>query len=491
MLRAMFGLVAAAALWAAWNGAVFTLHPDSAYRAESAWLIFAAVLILSRVLQRPSHSAPEISPAPRGMLVLIPIAASIVLYSPILSIGLLSDDFVLVPRALHVEWLHSSWVYVRPLPLAAWWAIDRIVPGALSFGAIHLFGVILHGVNAWLVFVVARRLGLPAFASAVAASLFLAWPFNVEAIAWLSAVFDACMTACVLAAVVIVRSDAEPSRLRVATVAILTAAAVASKESGITLPLLLALVAVFGPRSHWQRAMPYVIAAAAVVAIYLGLRFTLAPPPRDVYPNIVVIKNKMLTRPFGALAMGIHRDILRQAPWIGIAVAIGWAVLFARAARRWNALVFRIVMLSVCWVLISVLPLWTMFFVTDTLENSRYLYMASAMWAIAVSALIANGSAMGRAASAAAIALVAGCAMLAVAHQHWWRDAAAERDRVIAAWATVPADCDPKRATGLPDSVAGAYVFRNGFPEAVQKISATYSESCIAAWKDGTFSVTR
>lgn len=488
MLPSMFGLVAAAALWAAWNGVIFTIDPGTEHRAETAWLIFAAVLILSGLRQRASPSPPlDTSRATKPLFALIPVVASVALYAPILSIGLLSDDFILLPRALNGRWFDAAWVYVRPLPLAMWWAIDRVAPASQAIAAIHLFAVVVHGVNAWLVFVLAQRLSLSRAASVIAAALFLTWPFNVEAIAWPSAVFDACMTLFVLLAVIILRDEKKPSRINIAAMAMVTAAAVACKETGIILPLLLVLIAAFDERPHRWRVVPCIVASLAVVAIYLAMRFTLAPP-NNLYPQ-ELIKNKLLTRPFAALGFGVHRDVLKSAPWIAFGLAIGWVALLTRAAHKWNRRVFRTLLLAVCWVLVSVAPLWTMFYVTDTLENSRYLYLASTMWAIAVTALVANGQTMSRAARVLAVVAIAGSAVITLAHQRTWREAARERDRIIAAWAHVPAECDPWRATGLPDSVAGAYVFRNGFPDAVAIKSSIYSESCTAEWKDHAFVV--
>jgi hypothetical protein len=199
-----------------------------------------------------------------------------------------------------------------------------------------------------------------------------------------------------------------------------------------------------------------------------------------------LIKNKLLTRPFGALAFGLHQDILQFRP-IGVLLAVGWAWLLARAARKWDAQVFGVTAVAVGWVLISVAPLWTFFFVTDTLEGSRYVYLGSSFWSIAVVTLIANDTKLNRITFISATAIVLGCAAIVIVEQSPWREAAALRDRVTTAWRGVPAECDPRLATGLPDSVRGAYVFRNGFTESVTRPAAIYSESCKPYWAGGAF----
>ena len=50
---------------------------------------------------------------------------------------------------------------------------------------------------------------------------------------------------------------------------------------------------------------------------------------------------------------------------------------------------FELLAFATAWVLVSVSPLLTMFFVSDNLEGARYVYLGSAMWSVAVVALIA------------------------------------------------------------------------------------------------------
>jgi len=284
--------------------------------------------------------------------------------------------------------------------------------------------------------------------------------------------------------------DGRPSsRSQMIAVALLTAGAVACKETGVMLPVLLLWLVAFVPRQRRGSVARYALVAGAVTTTYLIARLLMAPP-HNVYPDIVLIKNKLLTRPFGALGLGIHRDILQRAPWIAIVLSIAWPALFARAARTWNADVFRLLAIATGWVLLSVAPLWTAFFVSDTLEGSRYLYLGSSLWSIAVAALIANATAMRRLAFVSCVALIGVCALVVLIEQQPWRQAAVVRSQIVEAWAAVPSECDPKRALKLPDTVAGAYVFRNGFAEAVGERGTRYSASCSAEWNGSAFSIT-
>jgi hypothetical protein len=55
--------------------------------------------------------------------------------------------------------------------------------------------------------------------------------------------------------------------------------------------------------------------------------------------------------------------------------------------------------------------------------------------------------------------------------QQAWREAAIVRDAVLDNTARVVAEsgCESVTVTALPDHVRGAFVFRNGFPEAVRQ----------------------
>lgn len=81
-------------------------------------------------------------------------------------------------------------------------------------------------------------------------------------------------------------------------------------------------------------------------------------------------------------------------------------------------------------------------------------------------------------------------------HLQPWQDASALRDRVIAAYAAESALCEPLGVSGLPDTNDGAYVFRNGFREAVGLADRNEGASdrsrppCSLEWTGDRFTVT-
>ena len=151
---------------------------------------------------------------------------------------------------------------------------------------------------------------------------------------------------------------------------------------------------------------------------------------------------------------------------LGVVVAVGTYAWRMDKMVKPSALVRCIVA-----VLVGVLPVYSMLFITADLENARYLYLPAVFWVIAV-----VGFATAPAASRIRPAVRVGLGLALAAgtigvqwHLATWREAARLRDRVLtAAQAAIDtASCSTASLAGAPDSVRGAYVFRNGLGEAM------------------------
>lgn len=100
----------------------------------------------------------------------------------------------------------------------------------------------------------------------------LVFPGNVEAVTWVSGVFDLVLAACVLSAVMIALEPGMPAPFAIAAMTVIAIAALAAKETGVVLPLIV-LVSVY---ARWgvRRALTCAPAMAALlcVAIYIAVR---------------------------------------------------------------------------------------------------------------------------------------------------------------------------------------------------------------------------
>jgi hypothetical protein len=142
------------------------------------------------------------------------------------------------------------------------------------------------------------------------------------------------------------------------------------------------------------------------------------------------------------------------------------------------------------WIVLSTLPLYGYFYVSPALEGSRYLYLGSAGLGLII-ALAGSGLPAGLA-TAVGTALT-GASVLAgvfgvLLHQQAWIAAAERRDDVLnAARVLTDSQCLDVTVTNLPDVRDGAYIFRNGFAEALMQSGvnapAVIADSaCVFEW---------
>jgi hypothetical protein len=460
------------------------------HRPESGWFAAATLGVLASLLRGDLATTidrrPEAREATRPWktwvaLVVLCLAA----YAGIIGTGLLSDDFVLLERAGAGQLTMGNEFY-RPLPLLVWSAWQSVGAGAPLF---HLTNVLLHGVNAGLVLAVARAVGLPRMAQFAAAVVFALHPVGVEAVTWISAFPDVLATTGTL---VTVLGSLAGSWLMTG---VGFAVAVLSKESGVAAPALAIAVCWAAGR---QLRLPVVGLGAVVLFVVWRLWFLPLPEEYLSTPSRYLVK-ELVTRTFGTLA----------APWSsGELATFGWALTAATCAACGLVILAnaraaivgpsRIVYAGMLWALLSVAPVYSYLFISEYMAGSRYLYLAGAGWALTVATLVSaeveRGGVRMQVALALAAVIGAGSLLAIQVRQQSWRDAAVVRDEVLesAARVLVNPKCETVAVTGLPDEVRGAFVFRNGFPEALRQRApdvrvVSSDASCVFEWTAAGF----
>jgi hypothetical protein len=215
-------------------------------------------------------------------------------------------------------------------------------------------------------------------------------------------------------------------------------------------------------------------ALALVTAVYLAIRLPmgiagdyLAAPTRYFFKQMVVIA-------FGTLATPWRAPLSLVEHWQSFAAVGLTMLLLVHAFMTWRGSERRTqrdVRLAL-WVLASIAPVFTLFFVGPTLEGSRYLYLASCAWSLVLADLIASVSERVSTPGVFGGVVEAIALVFTVSVQQEisiWQQAADLRDRVLADARTIrgKTGCAGTTFANVPDSVDGAYVFRNGFPEAI------------------------
>jgi hypothetical protein len=472
-------------------GFVFDLGATGRRHVESASYIFGLVWLLT-ALGRSRASVPpaNAAAAARGRASAALLAGAALLYGSTIGLGLFSDDFVLADRALARDWLPQP-DFIRPLPLAIW---SVLLDFSRDGAALHALSVALHGLNGVLVYLLGRRLGLPSSGAVASAALFVAYPSSVEAVVWPAAVHDLLVAASTLSFVLLAGRPSSPPVVAAATIVLL--AGLLSKESAVAIPVLAAIVWLrWGGRQ--TAGWPVLLAGAIVCALYLVVRTTfVAIPDAFARPPTQYMLKELITRPIGTLTLPWNTATADGWP----AIAFGWAaaIVGLAAAYAWRArkaVPVHVVVRCVLAVFVAVLPVYSALFITPDLENSRYLYVSTGFWTIALAAMAGTPERRTTTGLVLAAAAVAVGALGVRSHLSAWREAAALREQVLSSAVEVldRAECSPVSLAGAPDSVRGAYVFRNGLAEAIESRAgyrtapAADGSGCRFDWNGSTF----
>ncbi len=466
------------------------------FHIESYLFILVAGVLLAGLLggPRPGPVADANEPAPFVPSILGLggfVVAAAILYAPALSLGLLSDDYVLRAVGRTGEaWLFREGRFYRPLA--------SLLLAELSPGLLHALSVTLHGANAWLVLCLGAAMETHKGVALAGAGLFLTFPAAVEAVAWCSGIQDVLLTTTALLFVLVWRTN--QSMLSSALIALgLQLFALTTKETAAAFPLLGLVLWALSPRIAARRVVLLTCVAGLAVTTYAACRLSAGELPiGSAQPPSRWLLKEIFVRTFGALAVPWHEALGLAGLGLGIVVGILLPLVLATNAQVWPGArsgLWRSIRLS-AWVVASVAPVYSLLFVARNLEGSRYVYLAAAGWSLLLAELVGTALASyawGRRAAIAATTawMVAGVAATR-AHLGPWQEAARVRDRVLrsAESALRGASCEAAIFQDVPDNVEGAYVFRNGLSEALGLLPAGATEGnrrCLLVWNGRRF----
>jgi hypothetical protein len=464
------------------------------FQVEAAAFTFVAIGMLLKFVRGGPPGTPRrswaLGAAPLWTWVGF-FAVALALYWPVLSIGLLSDDFVFVERASRWHLGPVSPVLFRPVPLLVWAILLRVGGGPVT---LHLLNITLHATNACLTSRFVERWIPNRTWSICAGLLLLTAPLAPEAVAWCSGVFDLLATTLVLLSVIVARRyDDGPTLPTRVTFVALGIAAVGSKETaaiGAAIVLVDAIV-----RRKLSRELCVDSAALlGLVGLFGVLRLATA---YGVSPRVSkYLLQRGIFGAFGALAVPWHIDLIETRPWLailGVFLVVGLLMIFFvhGTSIRGGGLAVA----AVACVLLPIVPVWPMFFVAPDLQGARYVYLSTVGWS-ALIVLLASEPRDRAYLKSLPYAAVSGLLVMSVfgaaMQLQPWREAARLRDGVeAAALARAVSTCRSISLETPPDSIRGAYVFRNGLREAFARdlqVNVTPGEAqdgCAFQWSAG------
>ncbi len=382
------------------------------------------------------------------------LAPALLVLAGTLSVGFVSDDFYLIHRIVN-EGFFSGWggpggdMYFRPVTVLSYCA-DYAVYGLRPLGW-HLTNLLWHMTCSLLVFLLARALRGSDWEAFCAGYLFLLLACHSESAAWVSGRSDLIATAFCLASLPVFLKGS-PWAL------ILFAAGLLAKESVLVTPALWAVAGMHSPNRN-ARSRLLISLGALLAVVYAAARILTSTNVSDgvgnvslpeVPENLVRYSFRVFVPPLSEAA----RPFLARYPF-AVPLFLAAAVVTAAFITIRRALPVRKLAVPTLAFFVSLAPvIFLKVSLVDT-RSERFLYLPGAFAVTALAEWVFQ--VFGK--RTATILLIA-LALVQGAFLHGsvtnWRRAGEICSELIREPVSNP-----------PDTYRGAYVFRNGYREAL------------------------
>ncbi len=283
--------------------------------------------------------------------------------------------------------------YYRPLPFIAWKGMHALL-GRYDLFWFHLPPLLLHALNAYLLYRLARALRLGPVGAFLAALLFVVFPFHYQVVPWAGAVFHPLVTALVLGALLAYRcARVGGSRGWLAASFVCAVLALFTHEYAITLGMLIAGLELWlwrdGQVSAWR---PYALAYFALAGVYL-LWWAAVPKwpraysldPESLWRNALMF----LQAGLWPITLGWHwaPPALLARPELALA-ALGSLTLPLLGWLFWRAGALRWLLAAVIWLGVTALPVWATLSWEYLEDGARLYYLPGVGIALGWAALV-------------------------------------------------------------------------------------------------------
>ena len=351
----------------------------------------------------------------------------------------------------------------------------------------HLTNLIIHILNSFFIFLIFFIILKERYISMLSAFLFSLYPIHLESVAWISGRFDIlCAFFFLLAILFFLISHRNNSRFSFYYVLSLVSFifALFSKEMAIVLPLVLILFDLFfsgktellNVKNKLKIHFPYWLILFGYVImriIYLGNLGGYSYPEGKSFlfhGNLYYNLKNLVLRPFGPLFVPLNQSLFSNYIFIKNCILFILAVMiFASPFRK--KLNFKLLLFGLLFILLTVIPVFKILYVSETLEGARFLYLPSLGACLIIAALLKisffKKEFVGKTVNLV-IPLVVLILFMSAALRNGssWIKAAEISEKI--SYQTVDRIQNVKfpkviYALNLPDNYKGAYIFRNGF----------------------------
>lgn len=393
------------------------------------------------------------------------IAAAFILFWPTLGWTPFSDDHSALWNA-GVRGIPWRTGFFRPLSDFTF-RLGYLI-GGTDVPVHRSFNVFIHGINAFLLYVLCRQWGSGG-GSVLAGLLFLVYPFHQESIVWLVGRESALGTASIILGLV-VGGSALPVGLRSMLMAVIMFVGALCYESALLLLPLGLLIAWSRQINGFLSWRPLTFSLGLGTLAYFILRSASISTETDGYfdsllpqglPELFVRLPKALARLFLPPEPDTALQVMRG---VGLGIVLTMIIVLVRRSKELASIRGRLMLFALLMIMSCALAVIAGVS-TITSESDRFLLLPSAFLCGSLGVFLnCIGRPLLRYGSFAAMVGIF-LWQTAVNHAHW-RIASETTERCVEQLPAIPED-GRLWVSDLPEQRYGAFIFRNGFPEAM------------------------
>lgn len=408
------------------------------------------------------------------------------LYFRILNNFFVSDDFHWLSLARSRAWDWSIFFTnyeglkvggsYNPFIFVLWKILS--VPFGLHYQWYHVVSIFLHASNAWLVYILAKKLlnkqQKSAYWASIAGLFFLLWPVQVEVVSWIAAWPHLWATLFYLASLIFYIKFLEAKKnISLILALIFFILAIFTKEIAMTLPVAIFIISwQLNHEVAWKKIWPFFL----VSVIFFVLRWQATAQLFGYYGQASLAFK--LPEYFGNLAImfldwpsaGYFRTIFYKVHYhylwaldISFLLSLGvYFVYLLKFKKNERLYLFGVLILS-C------LPVVPLGLHRSTFAGERYLYLPTVFFAIWFVALLADLKITINKKMLVIVFMAVCFLFINVDKTIIWSRAAKISQQIVASYADLKLAPDTRViSVGLPDNMQGAEVFRNNLQQALE-----------------------
>ena len=394
------------------------------------------------------------------------IAAAFVLYWPVLHLTPFSDDHSALWNSgvRGIPWRNGIFRPLSDLTFrVGFWFWGTAVEGHRAIN------VVVHAVNAYLLFVLCQQWTADRSRAAgiIAATLFMVYPFHQESVVWLVG-RESSMGALFILLGMVISGTAWTIRLRIILLTVALVLGLLCYEGAALLVPLAFLASALPLNQSWRELRTKLYLPALVLFAFLVLRSlqvdadtyiigSLQREPVQVLENIP----KVIARLFLPPEADPTTQLIRGAVLLIVLAISGYSITRSAALHTWRRNL-------IAWTVLTIVACAVGFVAgvsTITSESDRYLYLPSAFLCALLGAIISCIASRTIRWSITLLLAIASIFLLKQNHANWM-EASRITERCVR---SLPKGTVSGRVwvSGLPSDHRGAFIFRNGYPEAV------------------------